>query len=136
VADAAGNASIDLGDNPLKNVIVRAAAGEGTADQVASLEIDTDGDGVADSRDNCIGVKNANQRDTDLDGYGDACDADINNDGIVNSIDMSIVRRDFGTSARAGDQNGDGVVNTLDLSAVRRLFATRPGPSAWHTSGR
>ena len=136
VADATGNASIDLGDNPLKNVIIRAAAGEGTADQVASLEIDTDGDGVADSRDNCTGVKNATQRDTDLDGYGDACDADINNDGIVNSIDMSIVRRDFGTSTRAGDQNGDGVVNTLDLSAVRRLFATRPGPSAWHTSGR
>jgi hypothetical protein len=136
VADAGGNASIDLGDNPPKNVIVRAAAGEGTADQVATNEVDTDGDGVVDSRDNCTAVKNANQRDTDLDGYGDACDADVNNDGIVNSIDLSIVRRDFGTSARGGDQNGDGIVNALDLSAVRRLFSTRPGPSAWHTGAR
>jgi hypothetical protein len=62
--------------------------------------------------------------------------ADINNDGIVNSIDLSIVRRDFGTNAHAGDQNGDGVVNALDLSAVRRLFSTRPGPSAWQTGSR
>jgi len=136
VADAQGNASIDLGDNAPKNVIVRAAAGEGTADQVASTEVDTDGDGVPDSHDNCVNVKNTNQRDSDGDGYGDACDADVNNDGIVNSIDLSIVRRDFGTTAHTGDQNGDGIVNALDLSAVRRLFSTRPGPSAWHPGVR
>jgi len=130
VADASGNASLDLGDNPPKNVIVRAAASEGTADQVATTEVDTDGDGVPDSRDNCSTVKNPDQRDTDTDGYGDACDADINNDGIVNSIDLSIVRGAFGTRTRTGDQNGDGVVNALDLSAVRRLFSSRPGPSA------
>ena len=47
VADASGNASIDLGDNPPKNVIVRAAASEGTADQVATTEVDTDGDGAS-----------------------------------------------------------------------------------------
>lgn len=136
VADASGNASIDLGDNPPKNVIVRAAASEGTADQVATTEVDTDGDGVPDSRDNCSSVKNPDQRDTDTDGYGDVCDADINNDGIVNSIDLSIVRGAFGTRTRTGDQNGDGVVNALDLSAVRRLFSSRPGPSAWHGEAR
>jgi hypothetical protein len=39
--------------------------------------LDTDGDGVADSFDNCPFVVNANQADTDLggpDGVGDACD--------------------------------------------------------------
>ena len=29
------------------------------------------------------------------------------------------------------DLNGDGIVNALDLALVRRLFGTRPGPSAW-----
>ncbi|MCK6549507.1 FG-GAP-like repeat-containing protein [Myxococcota bacterium] len=36
---------------------------------------DRDGDGVEDSIDNCPGVANADQADTDLDGMGDACDA-------------------------------------------------------------
>ena len=36
--------------------------------------IDTDGDGVPDSTDNCPTVSNADQKDTDGDGVGDACD--------------------------------------------------------------
>jgi hypothetical protein len=36
--------------------------------------LDTDGDGVPNSRDNCPNVANANQRDNDNDGIGDACD--------------------------------------------------------------
>ena len=35
---------------------------------------DSDGDGVADSKDNCDAVKNADQADGDADGVGDACD--------------------------------------------------------------
>src|SRR5215216_1292042 len=35
---------------------------------------DNDGDGVADSEDNCPDVANANQADGDADGEGDACD--------------------------------------------------------------
>jgi len=37
--------------------------------------IDTDQDGVDDLDDNCPGVANANQADTDGDGIGDACDS-------------------------------------------------------------
>jgi hypothetical protein len=40
----------------------------------ATGALDTDGDGVADSADNCIDVANAAQTDNDLDGVGDACD--------------------------------------------------------------
>ena len=36
--------------------------------------LDTDGDGVPDSIDNCKNVPNPDQKDTDGDGVGDACD--------------------------------------------------------------
>jgi len=35
---------------------------------------DSDGDGIADSEDNCPGVSNPDQTDTDGDGIGDACE--------------------------------------------------------------
>ena len=35
--------------------------------------VDSDGDGVPDSTDNCPSIANANQKDTDHDGFGDAC---------------------------------------------------------------
>lgn len=127
-----GNASIDL-RGWQGNFWVRVGSGDGRSQQAALQETDSDGDGIPDSRDNCMLTPNNNQRDSDGDGYGDACDADANNDGIVNSLDLSIVRNAFGLrGASRADLNGDGVVNALDLALVRRLFATRPGPSAWH----
>jgi hypothetical protein len=91
---------------------------------------------VPDSRDNCILVPNPDQKDSDNDGYGDACDGDVNNDGIVNSLDVALVRDAFGTRTNRGDTNGDGIVNASDVALVRRLFGTRPGPSAWHPNLR
>ena len=47
-------------------------------------ELDTDGDGIPDSTDNCPTIPNPDQTDTDGDGRGDACDvcvADATNDG-------------------------------------------------------
>jgi rhodanese-related sulfurtransferase len=35
--------------------------------------VDTDGDGITDDQDNCPAVSNPDQRDTDQDGFGDAC---------------------------------------------------------------
>jgi thrombospondin type 3 repeat protein len=48
---------------------------------------DVDGDGVRDEVDNCFDVRNGDQRDTDLDGRGDKCDPDADNDGFQNPFD-------------------------------------------------
>ncbi|CAK9821391.1 THBS3 [Anthophora retusa] len=49
---------------------------------------DRDGrDSIGDVCDNCPFVRNPKQEDTDDDGIGDACDDDIDNDGILNHQD-------------------------------------------------
>ena len=52
-----------------------------------SFADDTDGDGIDDSADNCVSVSNADQVDTDLDGIGNTCDADDDNDGVIDTQD-------------------------------------------------
>ena len=90
---------------------------------------DADGDGVSDAADNCILVANADQRDADGDGIGSVCDADLNNDCVVNAIDLGLFRSVlFGSDANA-DFNGDGTVNVVDLGLLRGLFFDVPGPS-------
>ncbi|PIE68310.1 MAG: hypothetical protein CSA21_08150 [Deltaproteobacteria bacterium] len=92
----------------------------------ASLN-DTDGDGVEDHLDNCPLTANASQLDGDDDGIGNACDADLNNDGKVNQIDGMIFRGLWGTSDTTADFNGDGVVNQIDGMMFRdRWGATYP----------
>lgn len=91
---------------------------------------DADADGVADAVDNCLGLANTNQSDADRDGFGDVCDADLDQSGMVNGIDLAILRAAFGTRSPNGDANGDGVVNALDLALLQSRFGKAPGPSA------
>ncbi|MFH2020083.1 MAG: MopE-related protein, partial [archaeon] len=51
--------------------------------------IDLDYDGICDAKDNCVGVYNPNQVDTDNDGYGNACDEDKDSDGYPAGIDCN-----------------------------------------------
>ena len=92
--------------------------------------IDADNDQVDDGIDNCLGAANASQRDTDGDGYGNWCDADMNNDAKVNFADLAIFRSRFATSNADADLDGNGNVNFADLARFKALFGKAPGPSA------
>ena len=65
--------------------------------------MDRDGDGIRGSFDNCIDVANGplastgscdSQLDGDLDGYGNICDSDVDNDGATGLDDVSIAFAD------------------------------------------
>lgn len=90
---------------------------------------DTDLDFIPDFEDNCTFTVNPNQRDSDVDTYGNACDADLNNDGIVNFLDLSLFASVFLSDDANSDFNGDGAVNFLDLPTLRDSFLSPPGPN-------
>jgi hypothetical protein len=95
-----------------------------------SLVNDSDGDGIPDEQDNCTLQPNDDQRDTDNDGYGNACDADFDNSGFVNFADLATFKQAFGSTDEAADFDNSGFVNFADLAAFKELFGAPPGPSA------
>ena len=58
---------------------------------------------------------------------------DVNDDGVVNIIDLTLVASNFGTTGQsAADVNGDGVVNIIDLTLVAAAFGnTASAPEIW-----
>jgi hypothetical protein len=101
-------------------------------------QTDTDGDGVFDPVDNCTLVVNASQLDADGDGYGNICDADLNNSGAVTAADYSILRSVIGQpagsspTAASADLNGSGTVTAADYAILRSRIGSVPGPSGLH----
>jgi hypothetical protein len=104
------------------------------------VSTDSDLDGITDDADNCTLVVNGptipdaggnSQLDTNGDGYGNACDPDLNNDGTVNAADIGPFKAAFNTAAPGSDAdfNGDGVVNAADIGLFRARFNRPPGPS-------
>ncbi|GMW06365.1 MAG: hypothetical protein AMXMBFR8_11620 [Nevskiales bacterium] len=101
---------------------------------------DADGDGIGDHRDNCTLAANGplapdaggnSQRDADGDGFGNVCDADIDNNGFVNFVDLALFRAAFGSADAQADFDGNGgLVNFADLARFRACFGRAPGPSA------
>jgi hypothetical protein len=94
------------------------------AGYVCVMDTDSDSDGVWDYEDNCPLTANGDQRDADGDGIGNACDADLTNDGVVDQMDFMQFRGLWGTTDDAGDFNADGGVNALDLMILRSRWGT------------
>ena len=96
---------------------------------------DSDGDGVADPADNCTLRSNTNQRDTNGDSIGNACDADLTDDCQVNFADLALFRASFLPNPYNPDADfdGDGVVGFVDIAILKSTFFTSPdagpGPS-------
>jgi len=102
--------------------------------------LDTDGDGVPNSSDNCPNVANANQRDNDIDGLGDACDPTPNivgnsgplGGGTTTTIIQHVpVAGAFGVlGARASS------LSVSRLTLPRRISVTRLRAQGLHASMR
>ena len=101
----------------------------GTSGRVLDPAADYDSDGYPDTQDNCLLAANAPQRDTDADGYGNQCDADLNNDGVINFVDVGAMKSVFFTANADADLNGDGAVNFTDLGVLKDSVFGAPGPS-------
>ena len=77
----------------------------------AYIELDGDGDGWGDeSQDNCFGLSNPSQANTDGDGSGDDCDVDDDNDSWSDSEDAFPL-----DASESHDFDGDGQGDNADL---------------------
>jgi hypothetical protein len=121
---------------------VRAIDGAGNRSAYSGIAraslADTDHDGIPDALDNCTLVANPDQLDADGDGYGNACDGDLDNSGTVTSADFARLRSVLGqpasasAAAAAADLNGSGMVTSADFAIQRGELGGNPGPSGLH----
>ncbi len=91
---------------------------------------DADSDGTSDLTDNCTLAGNISQFDADGDGIGNRCDADLDNDCLINFRDLAIMKDLFFSNNALADLSTDGIVNFADLSLMKSAFFGSPGPSS------
>jgi hypothetical protein len=85
------------------------------------MGIDRDEDTILDGLDNCPAVANSNQLDTDNDGAGNACDADDDGDGLLDTVETNtgiyVGADDTGTNPLVDDSDGDGYSDGAEVVA-------------------
>jgi hypothetical protein len=82
----------------------------------ASIFPDGDGDGINDDVDNCPTVANPDQANFDGDAEGDTCDADDDNDGVLDGDDAFPFDPSESTD-NDGDGTGDNADPTMTTTA-------------------
>lgn len=75
---------------------------------------DSDGDGIMDSKDNCMFQANPDQADFDNDGIGDLCDDDIDGDKVKNEYDNCPYISNSDQKDTDGDGKGDVCDDDID----------------------
>jgi hypothetical protein len=113
--------------------------------EVVLHRADVDADGYDDEADNCIWMPNGTgevaQCDTDMDGYGNACDGDFDQNLSTNANDGNkLVAESKPPGAYSGmgtDMNCDGSVDANDFMEyfLRSFDSGKPGPSGLACAG-
>jgi predicted extracellular nuclease len=116
-----GTASVDFDNNGSNeaSVLTDDPATGSAADPTVFSVADADNDGIGDPQDNCPGVANTSQLDTDNDGTGDACDTDSDGDGVNDNIEQA--------APNGGDGNGDGIPDYQQNTVASLPAATGSG---------
>ena len=90
---------------------------DGGPDSGGSGNLDSDGDGVFDTADNCVNVSNADQADHDNDGQGNVCDPDDDNDTLPDTYEVANNLNPLNAADAGQDADNDGFSNLEEFQA-------------------
>ncbi len=90
---------------------------------------DSDDDTVADGLDNCPGLANPDQRNSDNDNLGNVCDDDDDNDQIPDEVELANDLNPEDPADAALDKDGDGQSNLAEFLASGNLSVDDVAPT-------